>query len=69
MARELTDITLIFVRETEKALCVQLDGEHEEVWLPKSQVEYMMLKTRTPTGRRLVEVTLPAGLAIEKELA
>lgn len=65
----LTDLTLMYVRETDAALCVRLDDEHDVVWLPKSQIEWEYAERGTPKGRRLVVVTLPEDLAVEKDLA
>ena len=58
----LVDMTFFFVRETEKAICV-LDEAGDDVWLPKSQIEYELVDA----GK--VDVTLPFWLAQEKELA
>lgn len=67
---DLTDITVIFVKETEKALGVRKTEDSSFViWLPKSQIEFStegsgphVLKTG------YVEVTLPEWLAQEKGL-
>ena len=68
MRSNLVDIDAIFVMETEKGLCVCLDGEHPDVWLPKSRVEYAYTGKKTPKGRRIIVVTLTEDLATEKEL-
>lgn len=62
----LTDVTVIFIHETEKAIGVQETEDGKTIWLPKSQVEYE--EAGTIHGRRLVTITLPEYLAQEKEL-
>ncbi len=36
---ETIDVDVIFIRETEKAVCVKSDEEADEVWIPKSLCE------------------------------
>ena len=68
MAKHLMDMTLIYRLETDRALCVALDGEHDDVWIPKPQIEWEFTGKKTPLGNRLVTVTLPDELAKEKGL-
>lgn len=67
MAKELVDICLKLVGETDKAIKVTEDikndfGERKEYWLPKSQVEVENNKDGT------VIVTMPVWLAKDKGL-
>lgn len=57
--KELYDVTVPFKRETERAILV-LNDHGEEVWLPKSQIEYDLRSDDQ------VEITMPAWLASEK---
>lgn len=59
MKTELVDLAVILKLETEKAYLV--DGSGENVWLPKSQVEYY------DDGKGGI-VTMPYWLAYEKGL-
>jgi hypothetical protein len=57
---KLIDISVIVLRETNKAYFVSDTGEETDgVWVPKSQVEY---------DRNDKTITLPEWLAIEKKL-
>lgn len=60
---KLFDASFMFIRETEKAICVTEDGGKTEHWLPKSQIEYDLRADNS------VEVTMPIWLASEKGLA
>jgi hypothetical protein len=53
--------------ETPKAILVSEDEEHDGIWLPKSLVEFSILR-KTKLGHTVVEVTLPESLAKEKGL-
>lgn len=57
---DLIDLSVLFVRETEKAWCVDAGGK-KDVWLPKSQCQL-------ERGVRVDTLTLPEWLAKEKEL-
>jgi hypothetical protein len=59
---QLVDVTLQFLRETDKAIHVTEGTDADAVWLPKSQIEYEVKS-------ELVEVTLPRWLAAEKKFA
>lgn len=59
--RELFDVTLQWLSETDKAIRVTEGRYDEAFWLPKSQIEY-------ERHGNLVEVTLPLWLAQEKNL-
>ena len=70
--KELHDISLIFLHETDKALLVtdgltDADGRQKKFWLPKSQVE-----TETPIidmePGKAYTFTLPTWLVEEKGL-
>ena len=63
----LIDVTMIFIHQTDLAVLVAEDEEHEGVWLPKSRVEFVVIR-KTKSGRDVVEVTLPEHLAQEKGL-
>lgn len=63
MSRELFDVVVQKLRETDKAVCVTDDGKRE-VWLPLSQIEI----ERKPGTTDLYEVTLPTWLAKDKGL-
>lgn len=70
---DLHDVTMDFVRETEKAICVSdgtLDdkGKRVDHWLPKSQIEYEFDNGRSTTERKLVTITAPEWLLKEKGL-
>jgi hypothetical protein len=54
---ELVDITVNLLHETEMAVLVT-DGD-DEVWLPKSQIEYEIIDQR----ERTAVVTMPTWLA------
>lgn len=59
---DLVDVTVELKYSTAKAILVS-DGGKEEVWLPKSQIEYV------PIGQpHHIIVTLPEKLAKEKGL-
>lgn len=60
--KQLFDAEFEFVRETPAALCVTEDGGKTQIWLPKSQIEYVQ-------NGALVEVTMPIWLAREKSIA
>lgn len=62
MKSNITDINVLIVHQTERAVLVKADEDADGVWLPLSQVEI----DREP-GRYGV-VTLPVWLAEEKEL-
>lgn len=64
MRSDLVDLTLIKVRETDKAIAFKEDHSDEElVWLPKSAIEV------EPTKQRgVVVVTVPEYIAHEKGL-
>jgi hypothetical protein len=51
-----------YVRETEKAKCYLLDGQH--LWIPKSQIVH---EDEDESGRE-TSMTLPEWLVIEKGL-
>lgn len=57
---DLIDLSVLFVRETDKAWCVDAGGK-ANVWLPKSQCEL-------ERGARIDTLTLPEWLAKEKGL-
>lgn len=57
---EIVDLSLEFLRETDKAIQVTEDGGKTSQWLPKSQIEFE-LKTDGS-----VEVQLPRWLYEEK---
>lgn len=61
---ELVDVDCYLRHETDRAICVSLDGDRKgEVWLPKSEVEF------EKTGvANVVCVTMPEWLAIRSEL-
>lgn len=64
MRSDLVDITLIKVRETDKAYGFkETEADDELVWLPKSMVE---LEPTKKAG--IFVVTMPENLAHEKEL-
>lgn len=63
----LMDITVILVHQTDGAILVAEDEEHEGVWLPKSRVEFVVIR-KTKSGHDVAEVTLPEYLAQEKGL-
>lgn len=65
MVRKLIDLTQVYIHETDKALLVQSDFGNE-VWLPKSVVEFDTAKTYKRGDP--VEITLPEDYAQEKEL-
>lgn len=58
----LAEITVILVRETERAILVTDGDLSDAVWLPKSQVEVEEARDG------LVDITLPEWLAIERGL-
>jgi len=60
----LVDLEVKFIRQTDAAILID-DGFHE-VWLPKSQINWLLTKS-TSTGHYMT-VTLPEWLAKEKEL-
>lgn len=62
MKSDLIDIELKLHHETEKAILVSVYEDSNRVWLPKSQIEFVL----KPKG--IVEVTLPEWLATDKGL-
>lgn len=60
MKSDLVDISLEFLRETEKAIQVTEDSGKTKHWLPKSQIEYDLKENGS------VEVQLPRWLYEEK---
>ncbi len=65
--REVSDYDLLFMGESSKAICVSSDGGEPSFWLPKSQIEYTLI--RQPNVRDVVKVTIPNWLAEERGLA
>lgn len=61
MTEETVEVTAWFVCESDAAICVRED-DNNDVWLPKSQIEYEVSKNGDCT------VTLPAWLAEKKGL-
>jgi hypothetical protein len=61
MRSNLVDVQATWVRETERAICVRLDDDMTEVWLPKSQIEYEL-----EAAPGLVLLSLPETLAVQK---
>lgn len=57
---EIVDLSLEFLRDTEKAIQVTEDGGKTTQWLPKSQIEYDLKEDGS------VEVQLPRWLYEEK---
>lgn len=55
------DLELVFIHEVDGAIKVSLHEESQEVWLPKSLIEYEIRD-----DREIVFVTLPEWLAREK---
>lgn len=68
MKSDLIDVMMILIRETEKAVLVAEDEEHDAVWLPKSLIEVERKRQLEHSKRWLVEVTMPEHLAVEKGL-
>ena len=62
MKSNITDIDVLIVHQTERAVLVKADEDADGVWLPLSQVEI----DGEPGGYGVV--TLPVWLAEEKEL-
>lgn len=58
---DVIDLTLILVRETERAILVRETETSQPVWLPRAEIEV------APNGL-LIEVTLPAWLAQDRGL-
>lgn len=67
MKSNITDIDMLWMAQTEKAVCLAEHETAEPVWLPKSRIEIDMEGRAEIRGTRCV-VTLPIQLAIEKGL-
>ena len=60
---------LTIVRETEKALLLKQTIRHEtiaEVWVPKSQMDYIKRHPKSPDGSQQCDNKIPDWLADEK---
>lgn len=55
------DIDGIYIHETERALCFEVDGR--KLWLPKSQILNI-----TRCGKDDIELVIPEWLAMQEEL-
>ena len=65
---DLLDLEVVLLHETEAAIKVtSLDTGAEDVWLPKSRVEFTNQKHYH--GARMIDLTIPRSLAEEKGLA
>lgn len=65
MRSDLIDLSVVVIRETDKAWGIQDESKPETViWLPKSQCEITSIKN--PSG--VAELTCPEWLAKEKGL-
>ncbi len=68
MKSDLCDVEMVWFAETPKAILVgETMDEKTAIWLPKSQCEIEVI-AEGPRGKRIVEVTLPEWLAMEKGL-
>jgi hypothetical protein len=66
MDREDTEVSVEFLRETDKAILVTDTGDPSDaVWLPKSQIE---VQEEDPERGDTITVTLPEWLAEDKGL-
>lgn len=63
--KNLTDLEVVFVHQTEKAVLVKLDEESTEEWIPKRYVE---MSDDDPDRGDVIEITLPTSVAQEKGL-
>lgn len=61
---DLVDLTLVYFRDTDKAILVADTEDSTKVWLPKSEIEYEF----DADHAGVVDVTLPEWLAKDKGL-
>ncbi len=65
MKSNLRDVEVYFQHQTDKAICVKLDGIAKPVWIPKSQCQ---IDPEQPNAGQVVTLTAPEPVLIEKEL-
>lgn len=58
---------LLMTRETELAILVERYAMDNGIWLPKSQIDYMLKKEKTPEGR-VIDIKIPEWLAKKNKL-
>lgn len=66
MKSDLCDIQVIYMRSTEKAVCVKGDNG-VDVWIPKSQCE-IETYDYVPRWGSVVTLTAPESVLLEKNL-
>jgi hypothetical protein len=63
---DLVDVTVFFIRETDKAIGIgRTNSVGPVLYLPKSQIEY---EPKAPMSGQAIEVAMPKWLAKEKGL-
>lgn len=68
MSKQLEEIKVYFLHQTDSAILVNLDGGNEGVWLPKSQIEWDGSDGYEPKRRAVITVTAPEWLLMDKGL-
>jgi hypothetical protein len=65
------EVVVLYHCETDKAVCVSKDNEEEQLWLPKSQIEYEQKPNGTPKvdNKGLLNVEVPLWLLQKHEFA
>jgi hypothetical protein len=63
---DVADYDLLYLTQSEKGLCVRRSQEHDEFWLPKSQIEF---EDREYGRGSVIRVTIPEWLAMKHDLA
>ena len=57
-----------FIAQTEKAILVKKESSEEQVWLPKSVLDFDILEMDTIQKGEEIEIGMPEWLAEEKGL-
>ncbi len=70
MSKQIIELSLVQIAETEKAWGVAEDEEHDCIWLPKSQVERDddTLKITKSNQHKIYTFLVPEWLAMNKGL-
>lgn len=62
----IVDIEVQFQHQTDGAVCVRLDEDSDDIWLPKSRCE---IEPSAPSRGEVITLTTDESTAVEKGLA
>jgi len=60
------DLCVVIKHETDMAYLI--DDEAENIWIPKSQIEYEESEGEDADGKQLLNITIPEWLAVKTGL-